>query len=108
MLGLAVAAAVLGVLVATPNGNSSTPGLVAAYAFDEGSGTTVADASGNGNNGHGREHDLVELGQVRERAQLQRHELARHDPRRRLPAPDTAMTLEAWVSPRRSPTSGAT
>ena len=26
-------------------------GLVAAYAFDEGSGTTVTDASGNGNNG---------------------------------------------------------
>jgi len=27
------------------------PGLVAAYSFDEGSGTTVHDASGNGNNG---------------------------------------------------------
>ena len=26
-------------------------GLVAAYAFDEGSGTTVGDASGNGNTG---------------------------------------------------------
>ena len=26
-------------------------GLVAAYAFDESSGSTVADASGNGNNG---------------------------------------------------------
>jgi hypothetical protein len=26
-------------------------GLVAAYAFDEGSGTTVADVSGNGDNG---------------------------------------------------------
>ena len=34
-----------------PLGTSATPGLVAAYAFDEGSGTTVADASGNGNNG---------------------------------------------------------
>ena len=32
----------------TPGGPS---GLVAAYAFDEGSGTTVADASGNGHNG---------------------------------------------------------
>src|SRR5262249_3736060 len=35
--------------------NATTPagpsGLVAAYAFDEGSGTTVANASGNGNNG---------------------------------------------------------
>ena len=29
----------------------TTPGLVAAYAFDEGSGTTANDASGNGKNG---------------------------------------------------------
>ena len=31
--------------------NGPLPGLVAAYGFDEGSGTTVADRSGNGNNG---------------------------------------------------------
>ncbi len=30
---------------------ATTPGLVAAYSFDEGSGTAVADASGNGNGG---------------------------------------------------------
>src|SRR5579859_6670160 len=30
---------------------ATTPGLVAAYSFDEGEGTTVADASGNGNLG---------------------------------------------------------
>ena len=35
----------------TPSGGDPTPGLVAAFAFDEGSGTTVADASGNGNVG---------------------------------------------------------
>jgi PKD repeat protein len=34
--------------VSTP---SSTPGLIAAYSFDEGGGTTVADRSGNGNTG---------------------------------------------------------
>src|SRR4029077_9747524 len=33
----------------TPIATGPTP--VAAYAFDEGSGTTVADGSGNGNNG---------------------------------------------------------
>ena len=33
------------------------PGLVAAYGFDEGSGTTTADQSGNGNNGHALERD---------------------------------------------------
>ena len=30
---------------------AAVPGLVAAYAFDEGSGSTVADVSGNGNDG---------------------------------------------------------
>ena len=30
---------------------AAASGLVAAYGFDEGSGTTVTDASGNGNNG---------------------------------------------------------
>ena len=30
---------------------TSTPGLVAAYGFNEGSGTVVSDVSGNGNNG---------------------------------------------------------
>ena len=43
----------------TQPGGSGPPGLVAAYAFDEGTGSTVADSSGNGNNGtlrgrHGR------------------------------------------------------
>ena len=38
---------------ATATTTSAPPatGLVAAYAFNEGSGTTVADASGNGNTG---------------------------------------------------------
>ena len=35
----------------TQPGGGGSPGLVAAYAFDEGSGTNVTDASGNGNNG---------------------------------------------------------
>jgi chitodextrinase len=41
-----VAAFVLG-----PPAKSATPGLVAAYGLEEGSGVTVTDASGNGNNG---------------------------------------------------------
>jgi hypothetical protein len=36
---------------APPPPPPTSSGLVAAYAFDEGSGTTVADASGNGNTG---------------------------------------------------------
>jgi hypothetical protein len=39
----------LGVLTITTD--DGTPGLVAAYSFDEGSGTIAADASGTGNNG---------------------------------------------------------
>ena len=42
-------------VIAGSSAYSTTPptpsGLVAAYSFDEGTGTTVADASGNGNNG---------------------------------------------------------
>ena len=37
--------------VATATTSAGNPGLVAAYSFDEGTGTTVHDASGNGNNG---------------------------------------------------------
>ena len=50
------------------------PGLVAAYGFDEGTGTTTADQVGQRQHGHGREHDLVGRRQVRQRPLLQRHE----------------------------------
>ena len=62
---------------------------------------------GNRQHGHGCQHDLVELGQVREGAQLQR--LPRHDPRLRLPAPqlrDDARSLGQPLG--RSPRAGAT
>ena len=51
--GAVAIAAVIGVagLASAPVSMSATPGLVAAYGFDEGSGTTVTDASGNGNAG---------------------------------------------------------
>ena len=52
---VALAAAQIQTDQATPVNPAPIPavpsGLVAAYGFDEGSGTTVADASGNGNNG---------------------------------------------------------
>jgi PKD repeat protein len=40
-----------GATTASPAVTLTVGGLVAAYGFDEGSGTTTADASGNGNNG---------------------------------------------------------
>ena len=99
VLGLAVAAAVLGVLVATPNGNSSTPGLVAAYAFDEGSGTTVTDASGSGNTGTAANTTWSSAGKYGKA-------LSFNGTSSRVTIPDaaslhlsTAMTLEAWVRP---------
>src|SRR6185437_3495139 len=41
----------LACFVFAASGRTASTGLVAAYSFDEGSGSTVADASGNGNNG---------------------------------------------------------
>ena len=48
---MATAAIASGLLALQGSAAAAAPGLVAAYAFDEGSGTTVTDASGNGNNG---------------------------------------------------------
>ena len=99
VLGLAVAAAALGVLVATPNGNSSTPGLVAAYAFDEGSGMTVTDASGNSNSG-------TAVGSTWSSSGKYGKALSFNGTSSRVTIPDaaslhlsSAMTLEAWVRP---------
>ena len=38
-------------LFSSSEASAQTPGLVAAYSFDEGSGPTAADASGSGNTG---------------------------------------------------------
>ena len=59
--------------------------------------------------GHDRHRDLDDAGQVRKRAQLQRHDRPRDD----RPTPPSlrltnAMTLEAWVYPDHRRTSGAT
>src|SRR5258708_21385286 len=48
--GFAVFATLTSLTVPSP-ASAQPPGLVAAYAFNEGSGTTVADMSGNNNNG---------------------------------------------------------
>ena len=81
---------------ATP---AATPGLVAAYAFDEGSGSTVADASGNGNNGTIANATWVATGKYG-------GALSFNGSSSRVTVPDSAslhlssaMTLEAWVDP---------
>ena len=57
---------------------AATGGLVAAYSFGEGSGTTVADASGNGNAGTIRTRRGRPSGKYGRRALVQRHQRPRH------------------------------
>ncbi len=73
---------------ATATTPAAPSGLVAAYGFDEGSGTTLTDASGNGNRWDDLQCDLVGVGQVRRRALVQRHQRAGHHPQLRIAAAD--------------------
>jgi hypothetical protein len=106
--GNASADAVRLVPVATSTPPPALPGLVAAYAFDEASGTTVADASGNNNNG------TLGAGVTRTTQGRFGSALAFNGtgyvsvPHSASLALTTGMTLEAWVFPTGSPTSWAT
>jgi hypothetical protein len=82
----------------TPGGLAAGSGLVAAYSFDEGSGTTVADASGNGNTGTTANtswttgHSGSALGFNGTNARVNVPDAPELDL-------TTGMTLEAWVKP---------
>ena len=69
----------------TPAGPS---GLVAAYGFDEGSGTTVTDASGNGNNGTITNATWSTSGKFGKALQFNGTQCAGHDSGCRVAAPD--------------------
>src|SRR4051812_47888074 len=76
-------------------------GLVAAYSFDEGAGTTVSDASGNGGTGTIANATWTTAGKFGQA-------LVFNGTSSRVTIPDspalrltTAMTLEAWVNPSR-------
>ncbi len=99
--GRAGVAGLLGavLLVGLSSSEARGAGLVAAYAFDEGGGSTVADASGNGNTGTihnatwmtgGKYGKALSFNGTSARVTV-------------LDAPSlrltTAMTLEAWVNP---------
>ena len=98
-LALLVGLAAL-VSMASPGGASAAPtGLVAAYGFDEGSGTTVADASGNGNTGTITAATWAATGKYGKALQFNGSSAL-------VTVPDAAslhlssgMTLEAWVNP---------
>ncbi len=74
----------------------TSPGLVAAYAFDEGSGTAANDASGNGNNG-----TITGASWARRTSRRRRSPSTAPTPRSRSAASArstaAAFTLEAWV-----------
>ena len=82
------------------------PGLVAAYGFDEGSGTTTADQSGNGNTG-----TLSNATWSTPASSATRSPSTART--RTVTVPDsnsldltTGMTIEGWVNPRRRRLSG--
>ena len=83
----------------TANVTSTFTGLVAAYSFDEGSGTTVHDSSGNGNNGTVSNTTWTAAGKYF-------GGLVFNGTSSMVTIPDapsldltTGMTLEAWVKP---------
>ena len=97
---LAIAAAIGAAgLVAAPSSMSAASGLVAAYGFDEGSGTTVTDRSGSGNNGSISNATWSTSGEFGGALQFNGSNAL-------VTIPDAAslhlsagMTLEAWVNP---------
>ncbi len=100
VLGVCVAV-VAGTLVDGPRAKS---GLVAAYGFDEGTGTVVTDSSGNGNTGTIAGATWTTAGKYGVGA------LSFNGTTARVTVPDApsldltdALTLEAWVLPDRRP-----
>src|SRR2546429_1107321 len=97
--------AVFAFLLVNPSpAGAQTPGLVAAYALDEGSGTTVADTSGNNNNGTISAATWTSAGRFG-------NALVFNGTSARVTVPNAAslqltsgMTLEAWVFPTAAPT----
>jgi chitodextrinase len=84
---------------------SSTPlGLVAAYAFNEGAGTTVADVSGNGNTGTIGGATWTTLGKFGNALVFNGTSAQVTVPNAASLQLTTGMTLEAWVFPTAAPT----
>ena len=94
-----VAATGVAEFTSAPASMSATTGLVAAYGFDEGSGTTVADASGNGNNGTVTNATWAASGKFGKALQFNGTNALVSIPNAASLQLSTGMTLEAWVNP---------
>ena len=86
-------------LVSAPASMSATTGLVAAYGFDEGSGTTVTDASGNGHTGTITNATWAATGKYGKALQFNGTNALVSIPDAASLQLSTGMTLEAWVNP---------
>src|SRR6266704_3451489 len=78
---------------------AQTPGLVAAYAFNEGSGTTVADVSGNNNTGTIGAATWTTAGKFGSALVFNGTSALVSIPNAASLQLTTGMTLEAWVNP---------
>ena len=78
---------------------AAASGLVAAYGFDEGSGTTVTDASGNGNNGTITNATWSTSGKYGKALQFNGTSALVTIPDAASLHLTTGLTLEAWVNP---------
>ena len=78
---------------------AATTGLVAAYSFNEGSGTTVGDASGTGNNGTASNTTWSTSGKYGGALSFNGTNARVNIPNSSSLQLTTAMTLEAWVNP---------
>ena len=85
--------------VTTISSQTSTAGLVAAYAFNEGSGTAVTDASGNGNAGSVSGTTWTTAGKFGGALSFNGTSALATIPDATALHLTTAMTLEAWVNP---------
>ena len=83
----------------TPAAPPPPTGLVAAYGFNEGAGTTVADASGNGNTGTISGATWSDAGTLRGALSFNGASSLVRVPSSASLNVSTAMTLEAWIQP---------
>ena len=96
----ALAAALLMLpLFAVGSTRAATTGLVAAYSFNEGSGTTVGDASGTGNNGTTSNTTWSAAGKYGGALSFNGTSARVNIPNSASLQLTSAMTLEAWVNP---------